>query len=84
MRQYRPDVERQKRLYSLLKSQALLRRWQGKPPINTAIAEGRKQIPDDSEAWLPGGVKCVADAIWISERIKETMKEWKIPLPRQD
>ena len=84
MRQYRPDVERQKRLYSRLKSQALLRRWQGKPPINTAIAEGRKQIPDNSEVWLPGGVKCVADAIWISERIKETMKEWKIPLPRQD
>jgi hypothetical protein len=84
MRQYRPDVERQKRLYSLLKSQALLRRWQGKHPINTAIAEGRKQIPDNSEAWLPGGVKCVADAIWISERIKETMQEWKIPLPHQD
>jgi hypothetical protein len=59
-------VEKQKRLYTLMKSQALLRRWQGKPPINTAIAEGRKQIPHNSKAWLPGGVKCVAEAIEIS------------------
>ena len=84
MRQYRPDVEKQKRLYSLMKSQALLRRWQGKPSVNSAIAEGRKQIPDNSEDWLPGGVKSVADAIWISERIKETMQEWNIPLPHTD
>jgi hypothetical protein len=58
-----------------MKSRALLRRWQGKPPVNTAIAESRKQIPDNSEPWLPGGVTCVADALWISDRIKETLEE---------
>jgi hypothetical protein len=83
MRQYRPNVERQKQLYSSMKSRALLRRWQGKPPINTAIAEGCKQIPDNSEPWLPGGVTCVADAMWISDRIKETMEQWRIPSPQQ-
>jgi hypothetical protein len=84
MRQYRPDVERQKLLYSRIKSRALLRRMQGKPPINTAIAEGRKQIPDNSEPWLPGEVSSVADAIWISDRIKETLEQWRIPSPQHD
>jgi hypothetical protein len=82
MRQYRPNVERQKMLYSSMKSRALLRRWQGKPPVNTAIAEGRKQIPDNSEPWLPGGVTCLADAMWISDRIKEDMEQWKISPPQ--
>jgi hypothetical protein len=81
MRQYRPNVELQKLRYSRMKSRALLRRWQGKPPVNTAIAEGRKQIPDNSEPWLPGGVTCVADAMWISDRIKQDMEEWKICPP---
>jgi hypothetical protein len=84
MRQYRPDVERQKLLYSRMKSRALLRRLQGKPPVNTAIAEGRKQIPDNSEPWLQGEVSCVADAIWISDRIQETLKQWQIPSPQHD
>jgi hypothetical protein len=84
MRQYRPDVERQKLLYSRMKSRALLRRLQGKPPVNTAIAEGRKQIPDNSEPWLPGEVSSVADAIWISDRIKETLEQWRIPSPQHD
>ena len=83
MRQYRPDVERQKLLYSRIKSRALLRRLQGKPPINTALAEGRPQIPDNSEPWLPE-VNCVADAIWISDRIKETLAQWQIPSPQPD
>ncbi len=83
MRQYRPDVERQKLLYSRMKSRALLRRMQGKPPINTALAEGRPQIPDNSEPWLPE-VTCVADAIWISDRIKETLAQWQIPSPQPD
>jgi hypothetical protein len=82
MRQYRPDVERQKLLYSRMKSRALLRRLQGKPPINTAIAEGRKQIPDNSEPWLPGGVTCLAEAMWISDRIKQDMERWKISQPQ--
>ena len=84
MRQYRPNVERQKLLYSRTKSRTLLRRWQGKPPINTAIAEGRKQIPDNSEPWLPGGVTCLADAMWISDRIEEDLKQWRIPQPQTD
>lgn len=83
MRQYRPDVERQKLLYSRMKSRALLRRLQGKPPVNTAIAEGRPQIPDNSEPWLPE-VTCVADAIWISDRIKETLAQWQIQSPQPD
>ena len=83
MRQYRPDVERQKLLYSRMKSRALLRRMQGKPPINTALAEGRPQIPDNSEPWLPE-VTCVADAIWISDRIKETLAQWQITSPQPD
>jgi len=82
MRQYRPDVERQKLLYSRMKSRAFLRRLQGKPPVNTAIAEGRKQIPDNSEPWLPGGVTCLADAMWISDRIKQDMERWKISQPQ--
>ncbi len=59
MRQYRPDVERQKLLYSRMKSRAL--------------ASDRLQIPDNPEPWLPE-VTCVADAIKISDRIKEDME----------
>jgi len=84
MRQYRPNVDRQKWLYSMMKSRALMRRWQGKPPINTALAEGRRQIPDNSEPWLPGGVTCLADAMWISDQIKETMRQWQIPSQQPD
>lgn len=84
MRQYRPDVERQKLLYSRMKSRALLRRLQGKPAVNTAIAEGRKQIPDNSEPWLPHEVNSLAEAMWISDRIKEDMEKWKIPQPPKD
>jgi len=77
-------VERQKRRYSMMKSRALLRRWQGKPEGNSAVAAGRKQIPDNSEPWLPGGVRSVADALWISDRIKETLEQWRIPSPPQN
>ncbi len=82
MRQYRPNIERQKLLYSRMKSRALLRRLQGKPPVNTAVAEGRRQIPDNSQPWLPGGVTCLADAMWVSDRIKEDMERWNPPLQR--
>lgn len=84
MKQYRPNVERQKWLYSMMKSRALMRRRQGKPEGNTAVAEGRKQIPDNSEPRLPGGVRSVADALWISDRIKEDMERWKLPPPPTD
>ncbi len=84
MKQYRLNVERQKRRYSMMKSRALLRRWQGKPEGNSAVAAGRKQIPDNSEPWLPGGVRSVADALWISDRIKETLEQWRIPSPPQN
>jgi hypothetical protein len=33
---------------------------------------------------LPGEVSSVADAIWISDRIKETLKQWRIPSPQHD
>jgi hypothetical protein len=84
MKQYRPDVERQKWLYSMMLSRRILRRRQGKPEVNTAIAAGKKQIPDNSEPWLPGGVKSVADAIWISDQIKKDMERWGIPIPPTD
>jgi len=63
----------------MMKSRALLRRWQGRPEGNAAVAAGRKQIPDNSEPWLPGGVRSVADAVWISDRIKEDMARWNFP-----
>jgi hypothetical protein len=80
MKQYRPDVERQKWLYSMMKSRAVMRRRQGKPEGNADFAKGKKQIPDNSEPWLPGGVRSVADALWISDRIKEDMERWGKPL----
>jgi len=83
MKQYRPDVERQKWLYSMQQSRAYIRRRQGKPEGNSRVAEALKPIPDNSEPWLPDGVKSFADAIWISDQIKETARQWKIPLPQQ-
>jgi hypothetical protein len=82
MKQYRPDVERQKWLYSMQQSRAYIRRRQGRPEGNSCVNNGLKPIPDNSEPWLPGGVKSLADAIWISDRIKETARQWKIPLPQ--
>lgn len=71
VKQYRPDVERQKWLYSMEKSRAIMRRRQGKP--ETPVPS---RIPDNSEPWLPGGVRSVADALWISDRIKEDVERW--------
>ncbi len=82
MKQYRPNVEHQKWLYSMMKSRAVMRRRQGKPEGNSDVAKGNKQIPDNSEPWLPGGVRSVADALWISDQIKKDMERWKIPLPQ--
>jgi hypothetical protein len=73
MKQYRPDVERQKWLYSMEKSRKVLRRWQGKPETPDP---SKPRIPDNSEPWLPGGVRSVADAMWISDRIKEDVERW--------
>ena len=80
MKQYRPNIERQKWLFSMEKSRKVLRRWQGKPESGTSTGP---QIEDNSEPWLPGGVRSVADALWISDRIKETAKQWGLPLPPQ-
>ncbi|MGI8436213.1 MAG: hypothetical protein ACR2NX_04830 [Chthoniobacterales bacterium] len=84
MKQYRPDVERQKWLYSMEKSRKIMRRRQGKPEGNANVAAGKKQIPDNSEPWLPDGVKSVADALWISDQIKKDMERWGIPIPPTD
>ncbi len=81
MKQYRPNVERAKWLYSMEQSRAWIRRRQGR---KSRAELGLKQIPDNSEPWLPGGVRSVTDAIWISDRIKETAKQWGIRLPRHD
>lgn len=80
VKQYRPDVEFQKLCYSMMKSRSTLRRLQGK---STLPDPNRKPIPDNSEPWLPGGVHSVKDAIWISDQIKMTAKQWKLPLPQR-
>ena len=59
MKQYRPDVERAKWLYSMRQSRA---------------ACGLKPIPENTEYWFPSGVRSMADAMWISELIKNDMK----------
>jgi hypothetical protein len=79
MKQYRPDVERQKWLYSMEKSRKVLRRFKGKPESGTITGP---QIKDSSEPWLPGGVRSVADALWISDRIKEDVERWGPKQPR--
>ncbi|MDD5201096.1 MAG: hypothetical protein PHC88_14995 [Terrimicrobiaceae bacterium] len=79
MKQYRPNVELQRRRYSSMISQRVLRRHQGKPPERTA---GRNSTPDSSEPWLPGGVRSMADAMWISDQIKDSMERWHIKPPR--
>ena len=73
MKQYRPDVERQKWLCSMEKSRKVLRRWQGKPE---GVDPTKPRIPDNSEPWQPGGVRSVADALWITDRIKQDMERW--------
>jgi hypothetical protein len=81
MKQYRPNVERAKWLYSMEQSRAWVRRRQGR---KSRAELGLPPIPDNSEPWLPGGVRSVADALWISDRIKETVQQWGIKLPQQD
>ncbi len=78
MKQYRPNVERQKELYSRMKAREIFRRMSGRTK-----APGARRIPDNSEPWLPGGVHSVADALYISDRIQETMNEWKLSPPPQ-
>ncbi len=77
MKQYRPSVDEQRRRYSSMICQRVLRRRQGKSPE-------RNSIPDNSEPWLPGGVKSMADAMWISDRIEEDMVRWQIKRPPTD
>jgi hypothetical protein len=78
VKQYRPNVERQKELYSRMKAREIFRRMSGR-----AKSPGARRIPDNSEPWLPGGVHSVADALYISDRIQETMSEWKLSPPPQ-
>jgi hypothetical protein len=81
MKQYRPDVERAKWLYSMRQSRAWVKRQQNRPEGNSRVARGLNPIPDNSEPWLPGGVRSMADAIWISDQIKKDMEQWKIASP---
>ena len=79
MKQYRPNVDRQKWLYSMMKSQAAV--------IAQGVPEGRANdfseiILDSSEFKIPGGVRSVADAFWISDRIGEAYeREYLAKLP---
>lgn len=84
MKQYRPNVERAKWLYSMRQSRAWVKRQQGRPEGNSRAARGLKPIPDNSEPWLPEGVRSMADAMWISDQIKLTAKQWGIQLPPPD
>jgi len=86
MKQYRPNVERAKWIYSMQQSRAWMRRKraaEGKLKPSRAAC-GLPPIPDNSEPWLPNGVRSVADALWISDRIKETAEQWGIKLPPPD
>jgi hypothetical protein len=56
MRQYRPNVERQKLLYAQLKSGAA-----------TSIHQDFSKV----QVWLPGGVRQVSDAMMISDWLKD-------------
>ena len=67
-------------LYSMEKSRKVLRRWQGKPE---GPDPDKPRIPDNSEPWLPGGLRSVADALWISDRIKETAEQWGLNKPQE-
>ncbi len=78
MKQYRPNVDEQRRRYSSMICQRILRRRQGKPLERTPE---RNFTLDNSEPWLPGGVHSMADAMWISDRIKEDMERWQIKPP---
>jgi hypothetical protein len=80
VKQYRPNVDLQRRRYSSMISQRVVRRHQGKPLERTPE---RNSIPDNSEPWLPGGVKSLADAMWISDRIKEDMERWGLKPPAE-
>jgi hypothetical protein len=37
----------------------------------------RKPIPDNSVPWLPGGVRSVKDALWISDQIGKDIALWR-------
>jgi hypothetical protein len=58
MKQYRPNVERAKWLYSQRQSRA---------------ACGLKLIPEVTEYWIPSRVRSMADVIWISDLIQNDM-----------
>lgn len=62
-------------------SQRVVRRHQGKPLERDPE---RNPTPDNSEPWLPGGVRSLVDAMWISDRIQETMEQWRIKSSPQD
>lgn len=81
MKQYRPNVERAKWIYSMKQSREWIRRRQGRPPGGLRAAAGLPPIPDNSEPWLPNGVRSVADALWISDRIKEDTERWGLKPP---
>lgn len=72
VKQYRPNVERQKELYSRMKAREIFRRMSGRTRV-----PGAWRIPDNSEPWLPDGVHSVADALYISDRIKEDIARWQ-------
>jgi len=81
MKQYRPNVERQKWLYSMEKAREFMRRRRMEGKI---VDPNRIRIPDNSEPWLPGGVKSVADALWISDQIAKDIQRWRINPPQTD
>lgn len=74
MKQYRPNVQRQKELYSAMKSREYMRK---RRLVKHPLDPNRKPIPDNSEPWLPEGVKCVADALWISDQVATDIIRWR-------
>ncbi|MFM8363523.1 MAG: hypothetical protein ACKOAS_00035 [Verrucomicrobiota bacterium] len=62
MRQYRPNVERQKLLYAQLKSGTV-----------TLSHQDFNKV----QIWLPGGVRQVSDAMMISDWLKDKSESFQ-------
>lgn len=80
MKQYRPNVDRQKWLYTMMKSKAAMTAPGGPENGSDDICE---IIFDSPEFRLPGRIRSVADAIWVSDQINEAYeREYIAKLPK--
>ena len=79
MKQYRPDVERQKRLYAAMKSRPAAAESDN---LQALYDEQGETSPAWSVPFGSGEVRCVADALRISDQIRITNeREYLAKLP---